>query len=49
MWIEDEQSFKRKIDLVQKYNLAGAGYWRKGFENQEIWSVIKNSLNLKME
>lgn len=46
MWIEDEESFAKKLDLVQKYNLAGAGYWRKGFENEKIWDNIKNSLGL---
>ena len=47
MWIEDEESFSYKIDLVKKYNLAGAGYWRKGFEPESIWKIIKNSLELK--
>lgn len=46
MWIEDEESFAKKLDLVQKYNLAGAGYWRKGFEDEKIWKNIKNSLGL---
>lgn len=46
MWIEDNESFKEKLELVNKYNLAGAGYWRKGFEDDGIWSIIKESLNL---
>lgn len=46
MWIEDEKSFTKKLDLVQKYNLAGAAYWRKGFENEKIWNTIKNNLGL---
>lgn len=46
MWIEDEESFTKKLDLVQKYNLAGAAYWRKGFENEKIWNTIKNNLGL---
>lgn len=46
MWIEDEESFGKKLDLVNEYNLAGAGYWRKGLESESIWKVIKNKLNL---
>ena len=46
MWIEDNESFSKKIELVNKYNLAGSAYWRKGFESESIWNVIKNSLNL---
>lgn len=46
MWIEDEESFGKKLDLVNEYNLAGAGYWRKGLESQSIWNVIKNKLDL---
>ena len=46
MWIEDEKSFTKKLDLVQKYNLAGAAYWRKGFENEKMWNTIKNNLGL---
>ena len=47
MWIEDEQSFSKKLDLVNEYNLAGAGYWRKGLESTNIWNVIKEKLNIK--
>ena len=46
MWVEDEQSFTKKIELVNKYNLAGAGYWRKGLEPASIWTVIKSNLGL---
>lgn len=46
MWIEDEESFGKKLDLVKEYNLAGAGYWRKGLESNSIWNLIKNKLDL---
>lgn len=46
MWVEDEESFAKKIDLVKEYNLAGAAYWRKGLDNEEIWNVIKNKLDM---
>lgn len=46
MWVEDEQSFTKKMELINKYNLAGAGYWRKGLEPASIWTVIKDNLGL---
>ncbi len=46
MWVEDEKSFSEKIDLVEKYNLAGAAYWRKGFDSDTIWKIIKERLHL---
>ena len=45
MWIEDEQSIKEKLDLVDKYNLAGASYWVKDYEQSNIWNVINEKLN----
>ena len=46
IWVEDNDSFAKKLELVNKYKLAGAAYWRKGFDNSSIWKVIKNTLNL---
>ena len=46
MWVEDITSFEKKIQLVEEYGLAGAGYWRKGFENEKVWDVIKMNLGL---
>lgn len=46
MWIEDEKSISAKCDLVNEYNLAGAAYWEKGQEKQEVWDVISEKLNI---
>lgn len=46
MWIEDEQSIEQKLNLINEYNLAGAGYWVKGFEKDTIWNIIENKLDL---
>lgn len=45
MWIEDEESIKEKLSLVNKYNLAGSSYWAKDFESENIWNIIKQELN----
>lgn len=40
VWMEDENSIRLRMDLVKKHNLAGAAFWRKGFEKPEIWEEI---------
>ena len=44
MWIEDEQSITYKLELINKYNLAGAAFWRKGFEDESIWNIVEQKL-----
>ncbi len=45
IWIEDDKSIKLKTELANEYNLAGVAVWRRGFETQNIWSVIDETLN----
>ena len=47
VWIEDTKSITEKLSLINKYNLAGAAYWEKDRENEEIWNVISESLGIK--
>lgn len=47
MWIEDEESIKEKLSLIYKDNLAGACYWAKDFEHNNIWNIIKEKLNME--
>lgn len=44
MWIEDLRSIKEKVSLVNKYNLAGISAWEKDQEIDEVWKVIKETL-----
>lgn len=44
LWIEDKDSVKRRTEIVNKYNLAGITGWRKGFETEDVWNVIKETL-----
>lgn len=44
MWIEDTTSISAKLDLINKYKLAGAAYWEKDRESPEIWSIVKEKL-----
>ncbi|MGN1326932.1 MAG: glycosyl hydrolase family 18 protein [Clostridia bacterium] len=47
VWIEDEKSIRCKLELVNTYNLAGACYWEKDRETQEIWNIVSEILNVK--
>lgn len=40
MWLEDETSLEWKLKYMDEYKLAGASYWRLGFENDSIWTLI---------
>lgn len=46
VWIEDETSIKEKLSLVQKYSLAGAAYWKKDGEQNNIWNMISEILGV---
>ena len=49
MWIEDEESIKAKLDLVNQYDLAGAGFWSKDRELNTVWSIINEKLNIEAD
>lgn len=46
MWIEDEQSISAKLDLINKYDLAGAGFWEKDREKDGIWKIVSEKLGI---
>jgi spore germination protein YaaH len=43
IWVEDGDSMSLRLGLVNKHGLAGAAFWRKGFETPDIWSVIEGA------
>lgn len=45
VWLEDEDSIEAKLNIMQKYNIAGVAAWKLGFEKASIWDVIGNYLN----
>ena len=49
MWIEDEESLKAKLDLVNQYELAGGAFWSKDRESNTVWSVIAEKLGAKTD
>jgi len=40
------QGTEEILDLINKYNLAGAGFWSKDREANTIWSIIAETLNI---
>ncbi|MBF8982511.1 hypothetical protein IZY60_03065 [Lutibacter sp. B2] len=45
IWIEDGKSMGLRADIANKYNLAGVAGWRRGFETEDIWTVLDQKLN----
>ena len=46
IWMEEEQSISAKLDLVNEYGLAGASFWTKDREMEEIWPIIQQKLGI---
>ena len=44
LWIEDKDSMKKRVELINKYNLAGVSAWRKGLETEDIWQTIMSNI-----
>ena len=41
IWMEDGRSISLRMRLVNRHNLAGAAFWRKGFEKPHIWELVE--------
>ncbi len=44
IWFEDKKSINLKSSLIHKYNLAGTASWRRGYETEEVWTTLADSL-----
>lgn len=44
VWIEDKTSVKARLELVEKYDLAGVASWSKTLETSDIWGYIEENL-----
>lgn len=47
VWFENQESLKYKLDLVNRYDIAGVAMWKLGEEDPGYWPVFKNKLTLK--
>ena len=46
MWIEDVESLKAKVSLVNEKNLAGVASWQYGMETEDVWPMLEETLGL---
>lgn len=44
-WVEDVTSISKKLEIMQDEKLAGAAFWKLGFETEEVWKTIKKYMN----
>lgn len=45
IWYENKESITAKLDLVNKYDLLGAGVWALGQEKTDVWEYYYEKLN----
>ena len=45
IWMEDAQSLKEKLSVMNRYGIAGAAYWKLGLETDDVWEVIGEYIN----
>jgi spore germination protein YaaH len=44
VWLEDAASLTQRLELVNRYRLAGVAGWRRGLEKPETWELISTVL-----
>ena len=40
VWLEDNTSLEKRLKLVDDNKLAGAAFWKLGFENSSVWDTV---------
>lgn len=45
VWLEDSTSAEERLKLLDEYSLAGASFWKLGFETSDIWDTIIKYIN----
>lgn len=43
VWYENSESLKYKLDLANRYNIAGIAIWKLGNEDPGYWKVLKEN------
>lgn len=42
-WAETSSTVMKRIDIAKKYDLAGAAFWRLGYEDASLWTSLLRS------
>ena len=45
VWLEDSSSAEQRLKLIDENKLAGASFWKLGFETNSIWDTIIKYIN----
>ncbi len=45
VWLEDTSSLEERLKLVDENKIAGAAFWKLGFENSEYWDTVIKYIN----
>ena len=45
VWLEDSSSMEERLKLVTGNSLAGAAFWKLGFETSSIWDTVIKYIN----
>lgn len=45
IWLEDADSIRVKLNIMDKYEIGGVAAWRLGYETPDIWDVIGEYMN----
>lgn len=45
VWLEDADSIRVKLNIMDKYEISGVAAWRLGFETPDVWDVIAEYMN----
>lgn len=44
IWLEDEVSLQKRVDLMNKYSLQGIASWARSFANDSAWQTLNKAL-----
>lgn len=47
IWLEDENSIAEKLKIYAANDLAGTAGWRRGFENNMVWQLLREASGLE--
>lgn len=44
MWIDNSETLGNRAKMVNQYGFGGVALWSRGFETQDVWSIIKQAI-----
>lgn len=45
VWLEDEESIRVKLSVMDNYHIGGVAEWRLGLETPSVWEIIADYVN----